>query len=258
MRIDMKKRNFVARRIYSFCLPVGLGLGLGVVACGGSDSGSPNTGGGAGTSSGGSSSAGSSATAGGTGKAGGSNTGGTNGSAGNSNTAGSNSSSPGDLDTGLPGTKPLSDLTDAEIAGLCNKFDEFYSTGSVGMDLEDFSCRFSGLLAAAFAGAETDAAARAACKATYDSCVAAPAETTSECGKPSGMCTATVAELEACANDSAKALQQLTSSFPTCAELTLADLMDAGGGGDDPPQNPASCTTLEMKCPDGPTPPSPM
>ena len=251
----MKKRNFVAVRNGLFCLPVGLGLVLGVVACGGSDSSSPNTGGGAGTSSGGSSAmAGSSSNAGSSNATGGSNTGGT----GSSNTAGSNTGSPGDLHTGLPANKPISDLTDAEIAGLCSKFDEFYSTGSVGMNLEEFTCRFSGIFAAALAGAETDAAARAACKMTYDSCVAAPVETTSKCGKPSGMCTATVAELEACANDSAKAVQQLTSSFPTCAELTLAELMDMGGGGDDTPQNPASCTTFQMKCPDGPTPPSAM
>jgi hypothetical protein len=150
-------------------------------------------------------------------------------------------------------------LTEAEIAGLCSKFDQFYSSGSVGMNLEEFSCRFSGFFAAALAGAETDAAARATCKTTYDACVAAPAETTDECGKPSGVCTATVAELEACANDSAKAIQQLTSSFPTCAELTLADLTDlGGGGGEEAPQNPASCTAFEMKCPDGPTPPSSM
>lgn len=246
----MKKRNLVALRNCLFCLPMGLGLAFGVVACGGEDSGGTNTGGSAGASSGGSSSA----MGGGTGKAGASNTAGSNSSAGSSNTAGSNSGSPGDLDTGLPADKPLSDLTDAEITGLCSKFDQFYSTGSFSMNIEEFTCRFSGVFAAALSGADTDAAARTACKAAYDSCVAEPAETTDECGKPTGMCTATVAELEACANDSAKAVEQLTSSFPTCAELTLADLMDLGGGDEAAPQNPASCTTFEMKCPGGPTP----
>jgi hypothetical protein len=255
MRIDMKKRTFVALRNGLVCLPLGLGLALGVVACGGSDSGNANAGGSAGASSGGSSSAGSSAMGGGTSKAGGSNTAGSNSSAG-SNNAGNNSGSPGDLDTGLPADKPLSDLTDAEITGLCSKFDEFFSSGSVGMNLEEFSCRFSGLFAAALGGAETDAAARAACKTAYDACVAAPAETTEMCGRPTGTCTATVAELEACANDSAKAVDQLTASFPTCAELTLADL--TGGGGDAEPQDPVSCTMFEMKCPGGPARPSGM
>jgi hypothetical protein len=245
----MKKRNFVALRI---CVPIGFSLALGVVACGGSDSSNANTGGSAGTSNGGSSSAGSSATAGGTSKAGGSNTAGSNGS------AGSNSGSPGGLDTGLPADKPISELTDAELAGLCSKFDEFYTTGSVGMDLNEFSCRFGGIFAAALAGADTDAEAQAACKSTYDACVAAPTETTEMCSKPTGVCTATVAELEACANDSAKAVQQLTSAFPACAELTVADLTDLGGGGDTAPQDPASCTTFQMKCPGGPTPPTTM
>ena len=124
--------------------------------------------------------------------------------------------------------------------------------------MKDFTCRFSGFLAAALGGADTDAAARAACKAAYDECAAAPAETTEKCSKPTGMCTATVGELEACANDSTKAVEQLTNSIPSCAELTLADLMDSGGGDDMTPEDPASCKTVETKCPDGPTPPSAM
>jgi len=35
-------------------------------------------------------------------------------------------------------------------------------------------------------------------------------------------------------------------------------LMDLGGGGDPAPQDPASCTTFQMKCPGGPTPPTTM
>lgn len=248
----MKKRTFVVLRT---CLPIGFSLALGVVACGGNDSGGTNTGGSAGTSSssGGSAShGGSSAMAGGTSKAGASNM------AGSSSSAGSNSGSPGDLDTGLPADKPISDLTDAEIAGLCSKFDDFYSTGSVGKDVQELSCRFTGIFAAALGGADTDAKAQAACKTAYDACVVAPAETTENCSKPTGMCTATVAEVEACANDTAKALHELASSFPSCAELTLADLMDLGGGGDTGPQEPASCATVNMKCPDGPMPPSAM
>jgi len=248
LRIDMKKRNLMALRV---CLPIGLSLAFGVVACGGSDAGGDKTStggtGGSATASGGSSTTAgtSSSTAGGTSKAGG------------TGTAGSSTGPAGDFDTGLPADKPIASLTDAEIAGLCDKFDDFYSTGEVAADLKDFSCRFSGLLAAAFAGAETDAAARAACKTAYDACAAAPSETTSTCKKPTGTCTATVAEVEACANDSAKAVDQLTSAFPSCAELTLADLMDTG---EEPTtaEDPASCTTLEMKCPSGPKPPAAM
>lgn len=241
----MKKRNLLALRV---CLPIGLSLAFGVVGCGGSDSGGDKTNGGgtggAASASGGSAgNAGtSSSTAGGTSKAGG------------TGTAGSSPGPGGDFDSGLPTDKPIASLTDAELGGLCDKFDDFYATGKVADDLQDFSCRFSGLLAAAFANAETDAAARTACKTAYDACAAAPGETTSTCGKPTGTCTATVAEVEACANDSAKALAQLVSAFPSCVELTLADLMDSG---EEPttPEDPASCTTLEMKCPGGPTSP---
>jgi len=62
--------------------------------------------------------------------------------------------------------------------------------------------------------------------------------------------------MEACANDSAKYIGQLSSIFPSCAELTLADLMDMGDVMT--PAEPASCTTLDAKCPGGPTPPSGM
>jgi hypothetical protein len=248
-RIAMKKRDLIVLRA---CVPLGLGLALSVVACGGSDSGGDKpsgggSGGGAATANGGSSaSAGTSqATAGGNSKAGG------------TGTAGSGADPGGELDTGLPADKPITSLTDAEIEGLCDKFDAFYSTGKVGDGLKDFGCRFSGLLAAAFAGADTDAAAKAACKTAYDACAAAPSESTSTCGKPTATCTATVAEVEACANDSAKALEQLVSAFPSCTELTLADLMGSGEETMAPP-DPASCTTLKMKCPGGPTPPSAM
>lgn len=241
----MKKQTFLVLRR---CLPLGLSLAFGVVACGGSDgdgnkSSSGGSGGSATNASGGTSTAGTSAsTAGGTSKA------------GSSGSAGSASQSGGGLDTGLPGDKPLSSLTDDELAALCDKFDDFYSTGKVADALQDFNCGFAGLFAAAFSGADSDAAVRAACKATYDECAAAPSETTSTCNEPSGTCTATVAELEACANDSGKALEQVASAFPSCAELTLTDLM---GMGDDTEmlENPVSCAILETKCPGGPKPP---
>jgi len=248
----MQKRNLKALRR---CLPIGLGLALGVVACGGSDSGSSsNTGGTSATASGGSSptAGSSSSTAGGTSKAGSS-----SGTAGSSSgTAGSGTGPTGTFSTGLPADKPVASLTDAEIAGLCSKFDDFYSQGAVGDALKNFDCSLAGFLAAAFAGASTDDAARAACKATHDECVSKPSETTSKCSKPSAACTATVGEVEACANDSAKYVTQLGGIFPSCATLTLADLTDMSSVM--APAEPASCTNLEAKCPDGPTPPSTM
>lgn len=240
---------------------MGLALVLGVVACGGNDSGGNDTNmaGTSATGHGGSASSGgsSSSTAGSTGKAGGTSVAGSTGTAGSSTgTAGSGTGSGGDFDTGLPTDKPIATLTDAEIAGLCSKFDDFYSKGTVATNLKNFSCSFAGFIAAALGGADSDAAARALCKTAYDGCIAAPGETTSECKKPSAECTATVGEVEACANDSAKYLAQLGDVFPSCAELTLADLMD--GGDVMTPDEPSSCTTLDMKCPDAPMPPSGM
>ena len=247
----MKKRS---RMALWAGLPIGLSLALGVVACGGNDSGgdTTDTAGSTATGNGGASSTGGSgaSTAGSSSKAGSTST------AGSTGTAGSGMGSGGDFDTGLPADKPISTLTDAEITGLCSKFDDFYSKGAVATGLKDFSCTFSGIFAALLGGADTDAAAQAACKTAYDACIAAPSETTSSCSKPSATCTATVGEVEACTNDSAKYVAQLGDLLPSCAELTLADLMDMGA--DMTPAEPASCTTLEMKCPDGPTPPSAM
>jgi hypothetical protein len=247
----MNKRNCMAVRA---CLPVGLALVLGVVACGGNDSGGNDTSmaGTSATGHGGSASSGggSSSTAGSTSKAGGTSV------AGSTGTAGSGTGSGGDFDTGLPADKPIATLTDAEVASLCSKFDDFYSKGTVATNLKNFSCSFSGFLAAALGGADSDASARTLCKAAYDGCIAEPGETTSECTKPSAECTATVGEVEACANDSAKYLAQLGDVFPSCAELTLADLMDMDAVM--PPDEPSSCTTLDMKCPDAPMTPSGM
>ena len=249
----MTMRNLAVLRA---CLPIGLSLALGVVACGGSDAGDKsNTGGTSATSSGGSSTS----TAGGTSKAGSTGTAGSTSTAGSTGTAGSGSGPSGGLDTGLPGDATLSSLTDTQYTDLCKKFDDFYSSGPAAAGLKDVTCRLGGFLAAAFAGADTDAAARAACKSAYDSCLTAPAETTTDkCTKPTGTCTATVAELEACSTDSANAVQQLSSTFPSCADLTLADLMGMDSGGDTTSTQPASCTTLSMKCPSAPMPPSGM
>jgi hypothetical protein len=249
----MKKPTVSA---FKLCLPLALSLAFGVAACGGSDDSNTqsNAGGSSASSSGGTSSSAGTSSSGGTSSP----TAGSTNQAGSTSSAGSGTGSSGDLNTGLPDDKPISSLTDAEITDLCGKIDAFYSEGKVADSLEDLSCRFAGMFAAAFSAPETDAAARAACQAAYDDCVAAPAEVTEKCTKPTGMCTATVGEIEACANDSAKALDQLASTFPSCAELTLADLEGTDGGDPMTPADPASCTTVEMKCPDAPLPSSEM
>jgi hypothetical protein len=152
----------------------------------------------------------------------------------------------------LPTDTPLTSLTDDQLAGLCMKFDDFFSKGTVGDQLKDFNCRLSGILAGALGGASTDDALRAACKVAYDACVAAPSETTSsDCTKPTGTCTATIGDVEACTNDSAAYLEQVQTALPSCDELTVAGLGDLGDAMQT--TEPASCTTLDAKCPDAPS-----
>lgn len=186
--------------------------------------------------------------------AGTSSTSGSSNKAGASSTGGSDSSGSGGFSTDLPGSKPLSDLTPDEVEQLCDDLDAYYANGSVTADLQELSCRLAGLLGAAFSGAETDEAAQTACQMAYDSCQAEPGESTWECEAPSADCTATIDELTACTNDSAESLRDATQQFPACSELTLDDLSASPG---EEGTGPASCTTLQTKCPGGPTPPAP-
>jgi hypothetical protein len=216
---------------------------------------SKGDGGGGGSSSGGSGSGGSGSQSGGSSSSAGTNSSssGSSNQSGSGNSGGSNSGpGGGDFSTSVPGSKPLGDLTPAEVEQLCDDLDAYYSSSGVVSDLEEFSCRLGGLLGAAFAGAETDEAAQAACQSAYDSCMAEPGETTSECSAPSDTCTATVAELAACTNDTREFFRDATQEIPPCNELTLDDLAEGPGSESMAPQ---SCTTFEMKCPDGPMPP---
>jgi hypothetical protein len=230
-------------------LPVGLSLAL-AVACGGDDEAEPDgASGSAGSSASGSSNAGSTNN----------NAGSANTNGGSGNASGGSSSSGGGFSSSVSGDKPLSELTDAESTQVCKDLDSYYESSGLFDNLKEFNCRFAGMFAAAFAAPTTDAQARAACSEAYDECAAAPAEPTSqECTKPSASCTATVSELEACISDSTAVLSEVNDVFPSCAELTLADLEDSGSEPGEPQMSPASCESFEMKCPDGPSPPGAM
>lgn len=221
--------------VWSLCL---------AVACGGSDSKDAMSTGGSGGRGGNASSASSagSSGSGGGGKAGSSSTGGTTG----------NPPGGGDFSTDLPGDKPLSDLTPDEVEQLCGAIDEFYSTGSVAADIQEFGCRTSAVFVTLFASPATEEEARSACQSAYDSCQAEPSTGTDTCSDPGPGCTATVAEFEACTNDSIVYFDEAAQALPACSELTLDDL--AGGGGGQEPTTPASCELLRAKCPDGPMP----
>lgn len=238
-----------ASRVFMAATPLCLSLAFGLVACGGSDEGgNKSTGGSSSMSSGGSANNGGSAnTAAGTGNT----AAGTGNTAGNSSNNGGSANNGGGFDSGLPNDKPLGSLTPAEGQALCDKLDTYFSSGTIGMDLQDFNCRVAGLLAGAFSQPKTDAELQTACKGGYDSCKKAPPETeTEECTPPGATCTATAAELEACMADSVAYLKQVEGTIPSCAEITLADLQAMEMP--EQPDEPASCTTLDMKCPDAP------
>ena len=155
---------------------------------------------------------------------------------------------PGDFHRGvLSGDTPLGGLSDGDLDKLCNELETFSTTGSYGMNLQEMSCLLTGMITAAFTGPETDAELQAGCKAAYDQCKAQPFEPeTSECTKPQGTCTATVAELRQCMQDSAKALDTVVADLPSCSEITLDSESDPGTG---ETTNPPSCVALEQKCP---------
>jgi hypothetical protein len=230
--LDMKKRNLSA---------LGLCLVIGVVACGGDDKSNSS-----GTS-------GSSATGGSS-----SSTGGGSSKAGDTSTAGKASTGGGsgaELETDLPGEKPVDSLTDDEIAGLCDEWEKLFSEGAVGDSLKQLSCSIGGVVAGLFSGAKSDAELQAACQAAVDDCVAAPAESSGAECKPSGTCTATVAELQACAADSAAALVAAVEQVPGCDALTMDGLSDLGTQPRPGSENPESCRIAQEKCPDGFKPP---
>lgn len=68
----------------------------------------------------------------------------------------------------------------------------------------------------------------------------------SSCGSTAG-CTATVAQLSACVNDTGASFSTYEKMFPTCSMVTRARL--ASVNQDASPVEPGSCKTLDTSCP---------
>jgi len=168
--------------------------------------------------------------------------------AGNTNAAGAANTSTGSFSSGLPADKQLGSLTDAEKAALCQKLSDYFSQGTISKSLEEFTCRSSSaLFALVLSGAQNDADLQTACKSAYEPCLSSPVMTSESCkvSETGSTCTATVAEYDACMNDYAKSLDQLITTFPTCDKLTLTSSSQIFALSE-----PASCQTLQEKCPD--------
>ena len=149
--------------------------------------------------------------------------------------------------SGLEKGAELGTLSPGDADKLCQALNNWMQNEFAG-EIKELTCRGTGIAAGSFAGGGSAAQQQAACKAAYDQCLKQPSEApkSSTCDKPSASCKATVGELESCINDMSPLLQQVISSFPTCDKLGTS-------GGTAPPtdlQPPASCKTLETKCPD--------
>lgn len=153
----------------------------------------------------------------------------------------------GNFSTGLDGSKQVSDLSDSDFKKVCDAEEKWASSVLSEQEAKEFGCQLTAFATAAFAGAGGDAAQlKMACKAAYDACLKQPPpssmmpSTMKMCNKPAN-CTATVAEIEACYTDSAASLEMLKQAL-TCDALANTSMPPAI-------QEPASCKTLDMKCP---------
>ena len=93
----------------------------------------------------------------------------------------------------------------------------------------------------------TDAELQAICSQASTSCLndTAPAN----CPLPAPAdCTATVADLTACANDSAAHTHVLATEVPACDAITRAAIVKNASVGSALAEQPASCQTYQAKC----------
>lgn len=174
---------------------------------------------------------------------------GTSGVFGGAGSSGSTGSST--VSTGLPATKRLGEITQAEAESLCNSLSASARDVFGDEELHRFTCTIGALPGSIRQGANGMAEIdRVACEQMVSACLMEePEETTNDtdCGNTqlvasAAGCEATVGELEACLNASLTALRGLLERF-NCN--TPASELMMGGGFDEP----AACETLDMKCP---------
>jgi hypothetical protein len=219
-------RNSAAPWIGLVAIPLCAWLG----GCGGGDDDDSN----AGNTTGGTVSTGTGGATSGTGGAGITSTGGTTTAGGGSKTGGSGptgtgGAAPDSPGAGLPNDAVLSHLTPAQATQLCEQ-SIAYSRGP--------ACLAAGWMAAVLS---VGADAEAACQSMNDECLAA--STTGDCATASQDledCSATVAEYDQCSVDSIEAIADALGGT-TCATIDMAAQPSS--------EDPASCQTLETKCP---------
>lgn len=177
------------------------------------------------------------------------------GGPGGGNNGGGNNGG-GSVNSGVPGSKLGSDLTEAEAQKVCEAIGRYGASKITEQD----ACRMAGALGAIFLGAfnpeATDEELQAACQDGFQACLEEPAEEPvpgdeADCVAQnlSEQCTATVQELEACFKDYIDLTAEAFKVFPTCEEITMSFVTDPEV--EEPDTSlPASCAVVEEKCPE--------
>lgn len=137
----------------------------------------------------------------------------------------------------LPPAAVLGTLSPSDHAKLCAEYNAATQQVVKGV------CLAAALFKLAVADPKTDDEARAGCTMTFDACL----QQTMPCDFDS-KCTGTVAELNVCTTDTIDKLSASTAGLPACEGLTLAQLHGANMSANF--DEPASCKTLDQKCPD--------
>lgn len=150
--------------------------------------------------------------------------------------------------SGIDGTKKVSDVSMDEAKSICEAAsetaEEFFEANKDGFCA--FGAALTGSLGAGFGGGD----AVALCEVALAECKSAtPTTETTTCNAEAvaANCSATVAELETCYNDS---LDTLSTFFGELAGKSCSELTSESTNVSFDFSNPASCTALAEKCPD--------
>jgi hypothetical protein len=145
----------------------------------------------------------------------------------------------------LPGTSVLGQLSNSDLAELCA---ETNAAPAISMAASG-ACLNVALSSTAATFPYSDVEAKFVCHTIYDACVA-QGQPQGACPTFTATCSATVAEYRACVNDFSSAYAHGFSALPSCDAVTVAVLertvLDFPA---DPPE-PASCSSLDEKCPE--------
>jgi hypothetical protein len=161
---------------------------------------------------------------------------------------GGSSANLGGFSSSIDGNDQINQLTSQQQQTLCSEVTSFAASSGLDRDQVEVLCRVSAILAASFTApaAATDAQLRAACQSSYDMCKAQASPSDCNFDAATATCTATIAELAACVNDSLQTYSMALNEIPTCDKITAATLQSSAS---QTSATPASCATYQQKCP---------